>query len=117
MDLSEVLKEAGVNYPNLIGRFSGNEAMLKKFLLKLPADKTFGDLTAKVAEEDYDGILTAAHTLKGISANLGFDRLSTACAKVVSAVREGRNDDALSCCQEVNTEYDIAIKCIDKIEK
>ena len=117
MDLSEILQEAGVNYSDLIKRFAGNEAMLRKFLLKLPQDKTYEDLTDKVAEKDYDGILTAAHTLKGISANLGFDRLSAACAKVVSAVREGRNEDCLSCCQEVRTEYETAVKCIGKIEQ
>lgn len=104
--MKEILQGLGVDYEALLRRFSGNEMILKKFLLKFPQDQTFPTLQKHVAEAVYAEVERDAHTLKGLSANLGFARLSEHCAALVSCVRNGEQDQANALFEHVRDEYE-----------
>ena len=93
----EKLESAGMEIDRTIERFSGNEALYFKFLKKFPGDENMEQLTRAVEEGDSETALRAAHTLKGIALNLGFERLYTAAAALTEALRGPRalTDEAL----------------------
>ena len=84
MTLGEAGKELGINLDAALERFAGNEGLYLKFLNKM---LTFPALENAVREKDLKAVERAAHTLKGVSANLGLDDLSGRCADIVQAVR------------------------------
>lgn len=59
---------------------------------------------------------TSAHTLKGVSANLGFEKLSEICAQMVMAVREGENEKITPLFHIAQEEYDAVLQCLKQID-
>lgn len=89
MDFYETISLAGVDAKKTLKRFSDNEVLWKRFLKKFPEDQTFEKLAKAMQSGDLGAVESEAHTLKGASANLGFDRLSEYCAELVGCVRAG----------------------------
>ena len=51
-----------------------SDAIIKKFVLKFPAQCGYDALCKAVEEEDYKAAFGAAHTLKGVCMNLNFTK-------------------------------------------
>lgn len=81
------LEKCGVDTKQVIARFAGQAALCEKFIYKFADDVTFSNLMQAAASKDYEEILTAAHTLKGVSSNLGMDKLADACHQTVQKLR------------------------------
>ena len=81
------LNNIGIDTEGALQRFAGNSAMYQKFLLKFPQDENYGKIAPALSRGDWDAALTAAHTLKGVSGNLGMNRLFRACSNVVTLLR------------------------------
>ena len=115
MTYKEALKQLGVNIPVLLERFSNNEALLCKFILRFTKDPTMSLLQTAVKEKDYSDVLMQAHTLKGVTANLGFEQLSKECNHLVIALRAS---DTASCDRlnaDICTEYDRIVDVLQQI--
>ena len=84
-----VLRQAGIDVEEALGRFMGNEELLMQFLLKFPHDPNFPQLREAMARGDVDGAFTAAHTLKGVTGNLSMKALSRQVGLVVEDLRGG----------------------------
>ena len=108
--MKEILQDLGVDYETLLRRFSGNEAILRKFILKFPKDQTFPALQKQVEASAYQEIERSAHTLKGLSANLGFAQLSVYCADLVACVRGGDKEQTEALFDKVREEYERIVK-------
>lgn len=89
MDLKELYDQIGGNYQETISRLP-SEPMVKKFVLKYPADPTYAQLQAAIAQKDWETAFRAAHTLKGVAQNLGLDRLYTAVFALTEQLRGGK---------------------------
>ena len=72
MTIQECYKEMGGDFEGVQKRFGG-VAMVKKFAIKFLSDSSFQDLEDGLKEKDAEKAFCAAHTLKGICLNLGFD--------------------------------------------
>ena len=48
MTLLEAMRDAGVDVAETLRRFSGNEALLERFMRAFPQDETFSALSAAV---------------------------------------------------------------------
>lgn len=83
-----LMQTAGVDTKNSLARFAGRENLYVKFLLRFPQDDTFRHIQTALASENWLDMLQAAHTLKGVSANLGMTRLFEACSQTVSLLRQ-----------------------------
>ncbi len=83
------LQAAGVDVDEALERFLQNEALLMKFLARLPADPTFGQLCAAMDAGDVQAAFAAAHTLKGLAGNLSLRRLHQAVSRQVELLRGG----------------------------
>lgn len=89
------LENAGADVDTAIKRFMGNEALYIKFLTKFEKDESFADIEKYVAEKNAEEIFKAAHTLKGVAANLGLDQIAQNASDVVEIFRgKAQFDDA-----------------------
>lgn len=72
----------------------GGEGRLLKVLAVAMRDNSMDALRTALADGDREAAFAAAHTLKGMFANLGFDKLAAADAALVEALREGSAHEA-----------------------
>ena len=75
MTTKECYEKIGSNYESILGRF-GSEALVKRFALKFLKDPSYAERAFR-----------AAHTLKGVCLNLGFDRLYEISAAMTEDLR------------------------------
>lgn len=108
MITDELLEALKINKDETLARFSGNEDLFVRFLNKFPNDETLPALKESVKTKDWAKIETDAHTLKGLSGNLGFSELYKLSAELVVAIRAKDFDKAKSLEPQV-------IECGDKI--
>lgn len=118
MNLKDAMELAGVDYEMTLNRFSNNEDLLRRFVKKFPDDKTFQELQAAVDDKRYSDVERAAHTLKGIAANLGFQYLSDLSAEVVNLVRADHcdKDNIGIAFSRVGKEYEKVVACVNRLE-
>lgn len=86
ISMREAYKKIGANYDDACARLMGEE-MLARFALKFLDDESMDKLEAAMAAGDAEGAFMAAHTLKGVSQNLGFDNLYEPAVVVTEALR------------------------------
>lgn len=117
MNVSEILACVSEEEPGTtLRRFSGNEALLVKFLKKFPDDLTFSELDRAVKAADYDSALTAAHTLKGLSGNLGFTKLFDRCERLVSYLRSGKREETAAMFNEIEDTYYTVLQALKQLD-
>lgn len=92
MSVQELYESISADYKNTIYRFMGNQLLLEKFVKKFPADVTFEKLELGINQKDCETIRKESHTLKGISANLGFTELCDRCTELTVSAREKEPD-------------------------
>lgn len=67
------LEENGADVEGTLKRFMGNEALYMKFIMKFLDDKNFEGIKSNLEKNDFEGAYVSAHTLKGVTANLGLN--------------------------------------------
>lgn len=114
MDLKECFNAIGGNYDDVMGRLL-TEERVKKFLLMFLKDTSFNELKTSLAAQDYDTAFRAAHTLKGICANLGIEKLGKSASEITEALREKDNDTADKLFLTVDENYSITVEALNQI--
>ncbi len=87
MDLKTFFDAVGGDYEAVLARL-GRDAMILKFVRKFPAEPSFSALQNAVEAKDAHAAFLAAHTLKGVAANLGFGALEAAADALTEALRD-----------------------------
>lgn len=106
------LKAAGLSYDEALARMMNNEGLLERVLRKFVNDASFGELEAAFASGDFKKAGEAAHTLKGVSGNLGFSALSETAAELMARLRDGRTDDCADLRVRLAGQYRAAIDAL-----
>lgn len=83
----EELIHAGADVETTIKRFMGKEEIYEKFLRKFPKDANFVGLGDSIKEGRYTEAFKYAHTLKGVTANLGLDPVMRAASDITELTR------------------------------
>lgn len=116
MNLKEFYTKIGGSYDAVLSRL-GSENMIRRFVLKFAGDPTFESLTHGFSEGDPETAFRAAHTLKGVCSNLGFDRLLNVASELTEDLRpKSFTDRSESLLAEVKTEYDALIAAIGELK-
>ena len=89
ISMREAYEKIGANYDDACARLMGEE-MLARFALKFLDDESMDKLEAAMAAGDAEGAFMAAHTLKGVAQNLGFDGLYRAAFALTEEMRGGK---------------------------
>lgn len=116
MEFQELCARLSVDYAATLARFSGNEGLFRRFLLRFPSDGTFAKLQAAQAAGDLPGMENGAHTLKGVAANLGLSRLQEASDQLVQAIRRGDGDAVPALYAQVEQAYRTAADLLQSAE-
>lgn len=88
MTVKECYEKIGSDYEGVLKRL-GSDAMLKRFSIKFLDDPSFRMLKENLEAGNTQEAFRAAHTLKGICANLGFDRLFKSDQELTELLRGG----------------------------
>ena len=100
------LIENGADVETTIKRFMGNEGLYVKF----QDDKNYESIQEHIAAGQYGDAFNDAHTLKGVSANLGLNPIYEGASKLVELLR-GKQPEEIDV-EEVNRVKDeLGEKC------
>ncbi|MFR6640225.1 MAG: Hpt domain-containing protein [Christensenellales bacterium] len=86
MNIYEIYALAGENATDVVNRF-GSEVVVEKFALRFLDDPSYENLVSALSSGDTQAAFRAAHTLKGIAANLGFNNLYVAASRLTEKLR------------------------------
>lgn len=115
MTLEECYTAMGANYQDVLKRFYKSD-MIRRFVKMFLQDDSFRLLTDAMAKQDVKEAFRAAHTLKGVCLNLGFDNLSSPAVALTEILRAGTFEGAAEQYAIVKTEYDRTIKAIKALD-
>ncbi len=86
MTIQECYEAMGENYAEVKERLM-SDAMIKKFVIKFLQDKSFDNLCDGISSGDGEKAFMGAHTLKGLSQNLGFMKLYKVTSDITEQLR------------------------------
>lgn len=96
---------AGGDYAGVIGRLRTNERVAK-FVTMFADDASFNNLVTNMADQNWEEAFRAAHTLKGISRDMGFVDLSDYASEITEALRADDHERANMLLPTVQEEYE-----------
>ena len=91
--LKELLEEYGADYQGTMDRFMGNETLYLRLLDMLFEDENLKKLGNALEAGDQNAAFEAAHTLKGVAANMGLTPLCGRVSALVEPLRAGEKRD------------------------
>lgn len=115
MTLEECYAAMGANYQDVLKRFYKPE-MITRFAKLFLQDDSFRLLTEAMEKQDVKEAFRAAHTLKGVCLNLGFDNLSPSAMALTEILRAGTFDGAAEQYAIVKKEYERTLKAIEALD-
>lgn len=89
MTLKEGYDSIGADYDGLVERVETKERA-ERFALKFLRDRSCEELLECIEKEDYEEAFRAAHSIKGISLNLGFTALYNISSILTEELRGGK---------------------------
>lgn len=114
MTVIECYEKIGGDYENAMSRFK-NEALIKRFLPMFLSDPSFNELTAALEKGDAGTAFRAAHTLKGVTANLSLARLNSAAVEITEMLRAEELLKAKEYFPNVKKAYNTAFEAISQL--
>lgn len=118
MKMEECYALFGGNYADVKSRLMKDE-LIKKFVIKFLSDPSYEQLEEAINQQNHKNAFLAVHTLKGLSKNFSFDRLSSATEQLTETLRNWESapvDETL--CEEqwkrVSAEYLVVTDVIKK---
>ena len=112
MDTKKVYDLVGGNYEDAMTRLRKPER-IEKFLKLFLKDTSFIELKKNMEAGDMDQAFVAAHTAKGVCANLSLERLRALVSDLTEDLRDGKDPDhARAAYPEVAACYEMTIQTI-----
>lgn len=105
MTLAKFFEAVGGSYEETAERLMTPER-IKKFLLMFLQDTSYDELCAAMQSGDYDAAFRAAHTLKGVCANLGLEDLRKSSSDITELLRGGSENGASALLPKVTEDYE-----------
>ncbi len=105
MTVAQLYERIGGNYEEVKNRFL-TDSRIEKFAKMFLTDTSFQDLELNYKEGRFQEAFRAAHTLKGVCLNLGFEKLGRSSSAMTEALRYERLDEAKEIFSEVTMDYE-----------
>lgn len=104
MAVKEFYEKLNMDYEGVLQRLA-NDAIIQKFVIRFLDDPSFGKLKEGIDNHDGEEAFRAAHTLKGVCLNLGFDQLYQSSADLTEQLRDRKTDGCEDMFQRVEQDY------------
>lgn len=101
----EFLAKSGINLTDGLVYFSENERLYEKYLFRFLEEPTFPELFKAIEEDRREDARRAVHSLKGITATLGFTSLNTSVKAQEFEFKNGRWEEGNQYTDELKKEY------------
>ena len=114
MDIKQCYEKMGGDYADVRKRLP-LEKTVERFIALFLEDKSFETLKGSIAAGDRAAAFSAAHTLKGVSGNVGLTALYEASSALTEALRkpgEGVSESEKSLFEEVEKKYAVTESAI-----
>ena len=82
----------GCNTADALERMVDDEEFYRECLLEIPAEPCFAQLGQALEAHDVQAAFDAAHTLKGVLANLGLTPMYDTVVQIVEPLRKGQSE-------------------------
>lgn len=115
MTLRECYEKLQGDYEGTLGRLC-SEKLVEKFALKFLADDSFAHLEESMEVGNYSEAFRAAHTLKGVSLNLGFTKLYEVSDEITEALRAGEKPENEALLGKVREEYERTVAVLQELQ-
>ena len=115
MNLSLLYNMSGASANTVFERLGG-EAQTLSFVKKFPSDKTFSLLKESFESSDVETAFRAAHTLKGVAATLGFEKLRSASSELTEILRNKTFEGAAEPLEKTEKEYLAVVNTIKTLD-
>lgn len=115
MIVIECYNKIGGDYDEAMNRFK-SEALVKRLLPMFLSDPSFNELTEALENGDVQTAFRAAHTLKGVCANLSLMKLCSSASEITEMLRNENLSDAKAYFPAVKADYDIAFEVITQFK-
>ena len=115
MNLEKLYQEMGGDMADVVRRLGGIAAV-ERFLRMFAGDDTFAMLEAAMSAGDVRRAFRAAHTLKGLAANLGLVQLGQAASALTEALRGSDMQRAAALYPETAAAYRQACAAIGELD-
>ena len=115
MTVKECYEQMGADYEGVLGRLR-SEGLIKKFAKKFLDDGSFQRLKDNLAQGNGEEAFRAAHTLKGVCQNLGFDNLYQVSFNITEKLRGGETDGCEELFAKVEEQYKKTTDAIHMME-
>lgn len=120
MTIEECYQEMGGNFADVSTRLPSSR-LIEKFIVKFLEDDSFDTLCSEMKAGNRKEAFMAAHTLKGVCANMGFTRLLDSVARLTEVLRPETStisDMAEPMMEDVRFDYRATVAAIHQyIEK
>ena len=103
------------DYEGVLGRLR-SEVLIKKFAKKFLDDGSFRSLKDNLAQKNGEEAFRAAHTLKGVCQNLGFDNLYKASFDITEKLRGRDTEGCEELLAKVEEQYNNTVDAIHMME-
>lgn len=118
MTVQELYASIGGDYNEAIGRLRA-ERLVSRFVVKFLADTSCKDLIDAWGRGDEGTAFRAAHTAKGVCANLSLTKLANLASSITEALRPGNEDlraqtDVDALVSQFSESYANAVACINR---
>ena len=114
MTIQECYQKLGGDYAQVEKRLPGFH-LIRRFIAKFLDDGSYPELCRAMEQGQTEEAFRAAHTLKGVSANLGFYRLTASSGELTELLR-GRTDgiptEAVPLLDMVRQDYELTADAI-----
>jgi HPt (histidine-containing phosphotransfer) domain-containing protein len=88
MTVQELYQQIDGDY-EAVKKIMMTDGMISRFVVKLVDDRSFDTLMAAGESMDAAALFSAAHTAKGVAANLGLNKLSRMASEITEEFRPG----------------------------
>jgi HPt (histidine-containing phosphotransfer) domain-containing protein len=102
----ERLEQYGVDLKTTMGRFLNDEGLYQRCFDMFLRDESLGNLGDALEKKDYEVAFAAAHTLKGVVGNMGFQPLYEAVCEIVEPLRSGITENLDSKYRKITEEFE-----------
>ena len=117
MTLARFYESLGGSLPAVLARIP-SEAMVRKFARMYAGDTSCDELVRAVEAKDWQTAFRAAHTLKGVCANLGLEKLRQSAGGLTEELRPEQDKipaEAFSRMEELRRDYRTAEDAISQL--
>ncbi len=115
MTIQECYEKLGGNFDDVMARMM-KEERVAKFAVMFLDDPSYGQLSEAMDAGDVEAAFKAAHTLKGVCANLSLSRLQKSAIDVTEALRDKNFEGASGLMPTLKADYELTIETIQEFK-